>query len=43
LLAVLYVLGEYESLLKLRSSSGARLVLTGLSCTLPRHPMRNAG
>ena len=22
---------------------GARLVLTGLSCTLPRHPMRNAG
>ena len=27
---------------RLRSSSGARLVLTGLSCTLPRHPVRNA-
>jgi len=25
------------------TSSGARLVLTGLSFTLPRHPMRNAG
>ena len=28
---------------RLRAPSGARLVLTGLSCTLPRHPMRNAG
>jgi len=43
LLAVLNVLREYASLIKWGSSSGARLVLTGLSCTLPRHPMRNAG
>jgi len=33
LLAVLNRLREYESLLKLGSSSGARLVLTGLART----------
>ena len=43
LLAVLNGLSEYASLIQLGSSSGTRLVLTGLSCTLPRHPMRNAG
>ena len=43
LLAVLTVLFKYASLLKKWAPSGARLVLTDLSCTLPRHAMRKAG
>ena len=43
LLAVLTVLPEYASLIKWESSSGARLLLTGLSRTSPRHAMRKAG
>ena len=43
LLAVLNVLSEYASLIKWGSSSGARLVLTGLSMCLARQPVRNAG
>jgi hypothetical protein len=43
LLAVLNVLSEYASLLKLGLSSGARLVLTGLSLPSPLHPGRKAG
>jgi hypothetical protein len=35
LLAVLNVLPQYASLIKWGSSSGMRLVLTGLSCTWP--------
>ncbi len=34
---------EYASLIKWGSSSGARLVLTGLSRTSPRHAVRKAG
>jgi len=41
--AVLNVLSEYASLIQWGSSSGARLVLTGLSRTSPRHLVRNAG
>ncbi len=43
LLAVLTVLSKYASLSKWGSSSGARLVLTGLSRTSPRHVVRKAG
>ncbi len=43
LLAVLNVLSEYASLIQWGSSSGARLVLTGLSRTSSRHVVRNTG
>ncbi len=42
LLAVLNVLSEYASLIQWGSSSGARLVLTCLSRTSPRHLVRKA-
>ena len=43
LLAVLDVRSEYASFIRWGSSTGARLVLTGLSRTSSRHVVRNAG
>ena len=43
LLAVMTVLFKYASLIKWGSSSGARLVLTRLLRTSPRHAVRKAG
>lgn len=42
LFSVFGVLFKYVALIDWGASSRAHLGLTGLSCNLPRHPMKNA-